>query len=94
MSMEDLNRFMKMAEEDAAVAARVEGIGYEDIPGLIAYARELGLSVDAEDFEEMKKHLLSERRELDDEELGAVAGGWLFRVRRRRRGGGSWNWFW
>jgi len=38
MSMENLNRFMKMTEEDAAVAAKVEGIGYEDIPGLIAYA--------------------------------------------------------
>lgn len=84
MSMEDLNRFMKMAEDDAAVAARVEGIGYEDIPPLIAYAQELGLSVEAEDFEQMKARLLSERRELGDEELGAVAGGFLFRPRKPR----------
>jgi predicted ribosomally synthesized peptide with nif11-like leader len=82
MSAENLQRFMKMAEEDAAVAARVEGIGYEDIPGLIAYARELGLSVEARDFEDMKARLLSERRELGDEELGAVAGGFLFRPRK------------
>ena len=79
MSMEHLNRFMKMAEEDAAVAARVERIGYEDISGLIAYAGELGLSIEAGDFEKLKERLLSERRELGDEELGAVAGGWFFR---------------
>jgi predicted ribosomally synthesized peptide with nif11-like leader len=84
MSTEDLQRFMKMAEEDAAVASKVEGIGYEDIPGLIAYAQELGLSVETEDFDQMKERLLSERRELGDAELGAVAGGWLFRRRRRR----------
>ncbi len=82
MSMENLNRFMKMAEEDDAVAARVEEIGYENIPGLTAYAQELGLSVETGDFEQMKERLLSERRELGDEELGAVAGGFLFRRRR------------
>jgi predicted ribosomally synthesized peptide with nif11-like leader len=83
MSTEDLQRFMKMAEDDAAVAAKVERIGYEDIPGLIAYAQELGLSVEARDFDQMKERLLSERRELGDEELGAVAGGWLFGRRKR-----------
>jgi len=84
MSMENLNRLMKMAEEDAVVAARVEGIGYEDIPGLIAYAQELGLNIEAGDFEQMKERLLSERRELGDAELGAIAGGWLFARQPRR----------
>ncbi|EIC21482.1 Nif11-like leader peptide family RiPP precursor [Thiorhodovibrio frisius] len=84
MSTQDLQTLMKMVEDDSAVAEKVEAIGHDNIDGLIAYARELGLSLDESDFTAMKESLLRQGQEISEEELESVAGGWLFRPYRRR----------
>ena len=82
MSTQDLQTLMKMVEDDSAVAEKVEAIGHDNIDGLIAYARELGLSLDASDFTAMKESLLRQGQEISEEDLESVAGGWLFRRSR------------
>lgn len=79
MSTQDLQAFMKLAEEDSAIAEKVQAIGYDNLDGLIAYAGELNLTVDASDFAAMKDALLEQGHEISDDALEAVAGGWFFK---------------
>lgn len=83
MSMQDLQSLMKMVEDDSAIAEKVEAIGHDNIDGLIAYAKELGLTLDASDFAAMKESLVQQSSDVDDGDLESASGGWLFRRRPR-----------
>ena len=75
MSIEDFNKFGQMCAEDETVRARAKEIGLEDVDGIIAYGKELGLDFTVDDLKEMadKAGLMDE--ELSEDQLEQVAGG-------------------
>ena len=81
MENTDIKTFMEMAEQRADIAAKIEEIGYDNLDGLASYASTLGLTVTAEKLAQLRDSMLTNNRELDDAELDAVAGGFLFRPR-------------
>lgn len=83
MQSSDVKKFMELAEERPDVAEKIEAIGYDDLDALAAYATSLGLAVTADDLARERDSTLSSKRELDDAELDAVVGGFLFRRRRQ-----------
>ena len=78
MTIEQMNAFMRLVENDAEVARKVEDIGYDNIDGLLTYARELRLDIDQKDFEAAKKEALKATRKLSGDKLDSVSGGWFF----------------
>ncbi len=79
MSMENLKEFIKRIKEDAALAAEVKKSRH-DVDGLISCANQLGLEITQEDFEELRSAYIEENKELADEELGNVSGGWSWEI--------------
>jgi predicted ribosomally synthesized peptide with nif11-like leader len=78
MSMKNFQEFMRLIQEDPAVARRVKEIGHGDFPALIWYARELNLEIGEDELSALKESSLEVRRELSDMELDSVSGGWFF----------------
>ena len=67
--------FMKMAEGDAEMEARLEELATGTPEELIAYGKEKGFVFDRQDMLDIGKEILEPTDELDDEELEMVAGG-------------------
>ena len=75
MSKENLGKFLKLVQEDEAIAGKVREIGNADLKGIAAYGQELGYSFTAEDLEEARKNTLQAGNELSEEDLDKAAGG-------------------
>ncbi|MCL6611576.1 MAG: Nif11-like leader peptide family RiPP precursor [Peptococcaceae bacterium] len=73
--MQNLNRFVKLVEENKDIANKVQEIGFDDPKAIIAYAGELGFEFDEQDLEEFGSQILEQSDELTEEELEQVAGG-------------------
>lgn len=71
MSRPRLERFTAAFESDPALAERFTALG-DDAEGWVRLAREKGYELTLEEA----RGLCSGRRELDDDELDEVAGGW------------------
>ncbi len=73
MGIEDLKKLGKMCSEDEAIKNRVKELT-EDLDGLVAYAKSLGLEITNDDL----KSVADEAKgtgELNEEQLEQVAGG-------------------
>lgn len=71
MSRPDLERFTAEFERDPALAERFAALG-DDPEGWVRLARERGYDLTLDEA----RGLVSSRRELTDDELEQVAGGW------------------
>ena len=76
MSVEDLKKYGKLCVEDPAVKAKAKEIGLDNIEGQVEYAKSLGFNFTGEDLVELSKEV-SPQGELSDEDLEAVAGGFV-----------------
>ena len=67
--------FMKMAEGNSEMEARLEELATGTPEQLIAYGKENGFTFDRQDMLDIGKEILEPTDELNDEELEMVAGG-------------------
>lgn len=75
MSVEDLKKFGQLCHNDETVRNRVIEIGLQDVQGLMAYGRELGLEFDETDMLDAAKEAGVNVDELSEEQLEKIAGG-------------------
>ena len=75
MSIEDFKKFGKMCADDEAVRAKAKEIGMEDLNGIIAYGKELGLEFSIQDITKLAEQEGVLEAELSEEQLEQVAGG-------------------
>jgi predicted ribosomally synthesized peptide with nif11-like leader len=75
MSIEDFKKFGQMCADDEVVRAKAKDIGLEDIDGLAAYGRELGLKFTVNDLKQMAEEAGLMEEELSEDQLEKVAGG-------------------
>jgi predicted ribosomally synthesized peptide with nif11-like leader len=75
MSIEDFKKFGQMCADDETVRAKAKDIGMEDIDGLIAYGKTLGLEFTLADLRQLAEEAGLMEEELSEEQLEQVAGG-------------------
>ena len=75
MSVENFNKFGQMCADDEVVRAKAKEIGLEDIDGLIAYGKELGLEFTVDDLKNVAEGAGLMNEELSEDQLEQVAGG-------------------
>lgn len=80
MDMEILQKFMQMAQNDANIAKRVQEIGLNNMEGLLAYAKELGLALPDNALEELTELASQFSPQLGDRDLQDVAGGFFKKI--------------
>ena len=77
MSVQDLKKFGQLCTEDETVRARAKAIGLNDVPGQIAYAKELGFDFSLADLQTLAQEAGVSKNQLTEAELERVAGGFL-----------------
>ncbi len=75
MSVQDLKKFGQLCVENETVRARAKAIGLNDMPGQIAYAKELGFDFSLADLQTLAKTAVTSKNELSEADLEQVAGG-------------------
>lgn len=75
MSKETILAFWAKVEQDPALLDRMKTIASDDAPGVVAFAKELGFSVDWEDLWDLPGQTAGEKKDLSDESLDAASGG-------------------
>ena len=76
MSVENFKKFGQKCVDDLDVRKKAKEIGFDDLEGIVAYGKELGLDFSVDDMQAMADELgLSADQELSDEDLEKVAGG-------------------
>ena len=80
MDMEILQKFMQMAQNDANIAKRVQEIGLNNMEGLLAYAKELGLALPDNALEELTVLAAQFSQQLGDKDLQDVTGGFFKKI--------------
>ena len=79
MSMENLEKMLKLANENEAVGTRLKEIGVADTIGLIDYGKELGFEFNEQDLTAWGERMLEMSDELGEEQLDKVSGGFIFK---------------
>ena len=77
MSVQDLKKFGQLCVENETVRARAKAIGLNDMPGQIAYAKELGFDFNLADLQALAQEAGVSKNQLSEAELEQVAGGFL-----------------
>lgn len=76
MGIDNLKKFSKLCAEDENIRAKAKEIGFNNIEGLIDYAREeLGLDFNQDDMAAFAKQGGTSLDELSEEDLEKVSGG-------------------
>ncbi len=77
MSVSDFKKYGQLIAEDEKVRAKAKEIGINDVPAQIAYAKTLGLEFTPEDVTALVKESGLMNKELSEEQLEKVAGGFV-----------------
>ena len=75
MSKETILAFWAKVEQDPALLDRMKTIASDDASGVVAFAKELGFSVDWEDLWDLPGQSAGKKEDLSDEGLDSVSGG-------------------
>ena len=75
MSVEDFKKFGQMCVDDLEVRKKAREIGFDNLEGVAAYGKELGLDFSVDDMKAMADEIGVTDQELSEEELEKVAGG-------------------
>jgi len=75
MSVENFKKFGQKCVDDSDVRKKAKEIGFDDLEGIVAYGKELGLDFSIDDMQSMADELGLSDQELSDEDLEKVAGG-------------------
>ena len=74
MSEEQLKAFWKAIQADAALQQKLEGV--TDPDAIVTIAKEAGFCISADELKNGNESVV----EVSDEELGAAAGGWMWKM--------------
>ena len=77
MSVENFKKFGQMCAEKEDVRKKAKEIGIDNLDGVVAYGKELGLDFSVDDIKALGDEAGITDQELSDKELEKVAGGFV-----------------
>ena len=77
MSVENFKKFGQMCAEKEDVRKKAKEIGIDNLDGVVAYGKKLGLDFSLDDIKALGDEAGITDQELSDEELEKVAGGFV-----------------